>query len=319
MSDYQRSNILVRSRRPIADPISTPTPPLESLDGEEAYEESSSSINTSGKMSNESSYENESFKVNTRDRRGISPPDILGQKSNKKAGPHVKPRYVGEGATPKNGFDCSVLIWPIAVVVVLFGLIIGFVNIDNKSDCTFEELSQKYYKQNGKIWDTLSSGINNIKNKQSKQSGVYLFVAENGSKMEKIVKSIAEHTSKCFDEKFRLIEMTEDDFTSQNTIEDYGNVIEKFKEKLEEGRVALIVNLNKIPAESARALHFICDTYNPVAADIVIYLTLVVPSTMHKPTQAAQNMLTDLWGSKLKKSELDPLITRVTDEVIAIK
>lgn len=40
--------------------------------------------------------------------------------------------------------------------------------------------------------------------------------------------------------------MSENDFTSPKVMEDYGHAITKFKEKIRNGRVALIVNLNTV-------------------------------------------------------------------------
>lgn len=40
--------------------------------------------------------------------------------------------------------------------------------------------------------------------------------------------------------------MSEDDFTSPSAMEDYGYAILKFKEKIQNGRVALIVDLNDV-------------------------------------------------------------------------
>ncbi|XP_014090934.1 uncharacterized protein TORIP isoform X2 [Bactrocera oleae] len=204
------------------------------------------------------------------------------------------------------------------IIVILLVVAMWYLYASDRSEkgCSFETLRQKYKDQHSKMWPILSSGVENILRGHTKNSGVYLFLHNDSSEFKSIVGEIATQTSRCFGGQ--LIEMSENDFTSPKVMEDYGHAITKFKEKIRNGRVALIVNLNTIPAGSARALQFICDTHNPVAKDIVIYLTLVIPSTIGNEVNIARDTLTKLWGSKLEDYELEPIITRVTDQVIPL-
>ncbi|XP_018799442.1 PREDICTED: uncharacterized protein LOC108975420 isoform X2 [Bactrocera latifrons] len=164
------------------------------------------------------------------------------------------------------------------IALLLVVLLVAVICVSNKEKtCSFEMLHQKYKNQHSKIWHTLSSGVENILRDRTKSPFVNLFVHNDNRKLKSIVGEIAKETSQCFGGQ--LIEMSELDFTSPRAMEDYGYAILKFKEKIQKGRVALIINLNAIPAEAAPALHTICDTHSPVAENIVIYLTLVIPST----------------------------------------
>lgn len=203
-------------------------------------------------------------------------------------------------------------------ILILIIAVWVYASKSEEKNCSFETLRQKYTDQDSKIWHILSSGVNNILRDRTKNPGVYLFLHNDGSKLKSIVREIATQTSNCFGGRSQLVEMNEHDFTSPNAMEDYGYAIMKFREKIQKGRVALIVNLNDIPAESARALHTICDTYSPVAEDIVIYLTLVIQSQSGNNINIARETLNNLWGSKLKYNELEPLVTRVTDQIITL-
>ncbi|XP_036325930.1 uncharacterized protein LOC118738968 isoform X1 [Rhagoletis pomonella] len=184
----------------------------------------------------------------------------------------------------------------------------------SEKKCSYNELRQRHQKQDQKMWQSLSINIEHILNERSTKPAVYLFLHQGSRDMQALVKNIASDTVNCFGGG-QLVEMSENDFTT----DDYGYAIEKFKNKIKKGHVALIVHLNKIPVEAARALHFICDVHTPIAEGVVIYLTLVTPSSIGTPKENAVNTLRNLWSSKLEYNVLDPLITRVTDEVIALK
>ncbi|XP_067612988.1 uncharacterized protein TORIP [Eurosta solidaginis] len=185
--------------------------------------------------------------------------------------------------------------------------------------CTYEKLINDYPQQDPKMWRRVSIAVENILNKRSSAPLVQLFVHQGDSGMESLVRKIAKETSDCFGENSHLVEMTMDDFTSAKVVEDYGHIVEAFKTKIKNGKVVVIVDLNKIPPKAARALHTICDVHTPIAKEeFAIFLTLVTPANGN-PVANAENTLDHLWGTKLERNELDPLKTRVTDDVIALK
>lgn len=133
--------------------------------------------------------------------------------------------------------------------------------------------------------------------------------------------------------------MSKEDFGP--ALDNYGLAIERFKAKVKDGKVFLIVNLNEVRNEShvslnsfvfntfcdpqiapngARALHTICDTYSPLVEDAVIFLTLRTFNTtaVRNSVELATDTLYDLWSKELGDNELDPLITRVTDQVLLL-
>ncbi|XP_075161193.1 torsin interacting protein [Haematobia irritans] len=209
--------------------------------------------------------------------------------------------------------------WPLTILIVIFSALSGVYvlgNGSNKRLCTFDSLQTQYPSQDSKVWQTLKFGIESILNKERNTPVVYLFAHYGDNQMHEIVKDIASHTSHCFGKEMNPVEMNKEDFTSFEAKTDYGTVIEKYKLKIKEGRVILIANLNEIPAEAARAFHAICDAEDSV----VVFLTMIIPQVDHKKVdKIAENTLNELWGSSLERNELDPLIIRVTDQVIFLK
>uniref|UniRef100_A0A1B0B6W5 Torsin n=1 Tax=Glossina palpalis gambiensis TaxID=67801 RepID=A0A1B0B6W5_9MUSC len=189
----------------------------------------------------------------------------------------------------------------------------------NPKNCSYQELKMQYTGLNPNVWDSLESGIENILNKVSSKSANYLFIYDNGD-VQSIVKEMATHAAKCFDNSQQLVEMGKEDFNSKEAITDYGKIIERFKAKIKSSNVVLIVNLNEVPGETAEALHFICDTENPLREDLVVFLTLRMPTIRNENAQnKVEKELVKMWSPKLTTNILDALITRVADSVINLQ
>ncbi|XP_022218086.1 uncharacterized protein LOC111071193 [Drosophila obscura] len=213
-------------------------------------------------------------------------------------------------------------IWHFNVIVPLILILLAMVawQYSNTADtadksCAFEKLRKIEPIQSERVWKPLQKGIEGLINKRDPRPSVFLFLHQDKS-LKTLIDDIATEASGCFGGPGKPIHMNKDDFVSQTG--DYGFAIEQFKKKIKEGKVFVIVNLNEIPPSSARALHTICDTYNPIAADSVIFLTLHTSNTKDtgNSVELAKETLYELWGTQLLDNELDPLITRVTDQVL---
>ncbi|KAL5291701.1 hypothetical protein ACFFRR_010855 [Megaselia abdita] len=186
--------------------------------------------------------------------------------------------------------------------------------------CKFQDLKQKYTGQDDFLWKSLEIGIENTINKKSESPAIYLFIYQrNPSKVMDLINKIINRASECFDPSLEPAQMNPKDFTSQAALDDYGIAIEKYKKLVDQGNVLLIAGLNDFPAKAARALHAICDSQNPIKNRVVIFLTLEVPTLEGKSIEIAENTLRSLWENQIKDSELEPIITRVTDQVVAVR
>ncbi|XP_054732118.1 uncharacterized protein LOC129240379 [Anastrepha obliqua] len=306
----------VNRRNPIRMVEETMDEDMDIIDDE--YEDDSKTVYTSDEYSSQSIYQPESFRVSP---RNIEPISCSRRIVNNRSSRNLEHTFTPESRNKFNAKPQSQLIgcstYIIVGALIAIGLLAFGMTQNSEKKCSYDKLRLQYPEQGDKLWRTISISIEHIINGRSKKPAVYLFLHQGGKATQNLVRDIAAQASHCFGEKFQLVEMSKNDFTSPSAIADYGYAIEEFKKKIKRGRVALIVNLNEIPAEAARALHTICDTYSPIAEELVIFLTLVPHSTNGNPVANAENTLMKLWGS-LKHSDLDALITRVTDEVIAL-
>ncbi|XP_026832831.1 uncharacterized protein LOC6545489 isoform X1 [Drosophila erecta] len=210
---------------------------------------------------------------------------------------------------PQNGIGIK-----LAIAGVLFGLIVVYgygSSIVEEKQCAFKDLRTKYPLQQEQVWKALQKGIEGVINKKDKHPSVFLFLHQD-SKLRKLIEQIAVEASMCFGGTGKVISLEKAD------MKECGLAIEQFKAKINDGKVFLIVDLNEIAPNGARALHTICDTYSPLVKDAVIFLTLRTFNTtaVNNSVKLATDTLYDLWDKELRDYELDPLITRVTDQVL---
>jgi len=108
---------------------------------------------------------------------------------------------------------------------------------------------------------------------------------------------------------------------NETLVEDYGNLLEEYRPKVEEQRAMIINNLHKIPGTVAQSFHSFCDTVTP-AVDKAVYLFTLKTSGVNNrrnPTEVAEEELRKLWSDELDEDRLSPLITRITDMTMMIR
>lgn len=105
----------------------------------------------------------------------------------------------------------------------------------------------------------------------------------------------------------------------ESQINDPGELIEKIANTLETHKIIVVTDVQHIPAKLAQGFHFLVDQYNPKIREAVYVLTLKIPSHLKssRPVEAAENTLRECW-KELKNDLLQPLITRVTNQVLPV-
>lgn len=190
--------------------------------------------------------------------------------------------------------------------------------IANKIKCSFDKLKKKYPKEGDELWKHLKYGNEDILNEHSDKPAVYLFVHHKQHIADYIIRDIALTSSECFGQSSLIHHM---DFNAIDVDHDYGHLIETYKNTIREGNVVLIANLNQVNAEAAKALHAICDTVTPLVKKVIIMLSLTADQRHkdEKVIETAEYALRQFWKSKIKPHELEPIIARVTDQVLLLK
>lgn len=227
-------------------------------------------------------------------------------------------------STYRKKISCLHIIIFTALVFIFLALYMRD-NTPRCTQCSFEELKKKYTKEKDYLWNHLQSANDDILCGKSDKPAVFLFVNQNKEKAKSLINDIANTSSGCLGKYFSLqgsspiIEHI--DFSSEEALKDYGYVIDQYKKTVKEGNVILIANVNEIPGEVAKALHTICDTVTFMVKKVIILLSLTVEQigSNERVIDVAENALKKLWQDKMEPNELEPLITRVTDQVLLLQ
>ncbi|XP_063700586.1 uncharacterized protein LOC134830903 [Culicoides brevitarsis] len=196
---------------------------------------------------------------------------------------------------------------------------------ESRKNCSnFLESSQRYPMYNARFWKELQSGIEHVQNDEPPEPAVFLFVYSDQHVAHKILSHIVSTTLLCLDSKGGAIDVPSSELQSQEVIDDYGKLIEKYKPKLEIQRIMIVKDIQEIPAPVSRAFHFFCDTTSPIVKKSVYFFTMQmsemeIPSNKNALYETVENRLRELWKSGVDKDKIQPLIARVTDNVLYMR
>lgn len=102
---------------------------------------------------------------------------------------------------------------------------------------------------------------------------------------------------------------------------DPGYVLTTFGDQLKKESLMLVNDVNLLPDSLAPAFHTICDSEFPWAKPATIYFSIEIPETANTNDEnldrLAVRILKDQW-KQLPANILDPLITRITDQVLYV-
>lgn len=117
------------------------------------------------------------------------------------------------------------------------------------------------------------------------------------------------------------IVLRKENFTAQME-HDPGYVLNSFGDLLKKESIMLVTDVDLLPEGAAQAFHAICDSETPWAKPATVYFTIEIPKdTVVKPEnldRLAIGRLEKSWRG-LPPNILDPLITRITNQVLYIR
>ena len=188
----------------------------------------------------------------------------------------------------------------------------------------FKEFS-KSFSQEKILWQSLTTGVESVLNKKPPTPSIFLLAYNDHRTSEVLMRNIINATAECMKSSNPIL-LDGRTFVSKKMLEDYGEIIETYREQLERNGIMYVSDLNKTPAQAAQAFHSICDTVTPLVQRAVIYFTVQVDqSDLNLPPvqllKLVENKLSDEWRREATVSEntLKALITRVTDQVLLLR
>uniref|UniRef100_A0A182T124 Uncharacterized protein n=1 Tax=Anopheles maculatus TaxID=74869 RepID=A0A182T124_9DIPT len=206
---------------------------------------------------------------------------------------------------------------------------VDMVNTKSKPSPTcdhFHTLAERYKTFDENLWDLLDVNVRRATaDYQTREPGTFLFLHYGPTIMlDGFIDSVINITAGCFGGT-KPISLDGKYFKRPDIEKDYGVFLAEQKEALRQHGVLVVRNFQEVPAWAAQAFHTICDTQEPLVDRAVIYLTLdmlkagdLLQPSKRSAVEEAENLLHELWKNTLEPAVLQPLITRVTDNVYRI-
>ncbi|XP_022190995.1 uncharacterized protein LOC111049268 [Nilaparvata lugens] len=180
-------------------------------------------------------------------------------------------------------------------------------------------LRTEFSRQYDETWFDFAAGIDSVVNSDPARPTTFLLLHEDGARAvaRLLSERIASLAAGCMNGEVLQLEAEQ---LGQQLDSDGGRLLTEYRDKIHVAKVVFIDNFHRLPAELAKQLHHLCDFHQPVVGRVVYVFVMRVD---HLPTEtnktvAAEEALYELWAPHLHHYLLDPLITRITGNVIRV-
>lgn len=256
---------------------------------------------------------------------------------------HSPPKVVHESAplpsrrqyaqsTPKENTALRTFFMAIAaaicfVVLAIFAISRSTQLIASKEPIScpqFKELNKHFLHQDLMLWKSLRIGIENVLNENPAKPSVFLLAYTDVETTKNLMAKIINATANCM-KSTRPIQLNGATFATAEMINDYGEIIAKYRDQLQQEKIMYVSDVNKTPATAAQAFHVFCDTVEPLVEKAVIFLTVYLEPGSYEQNEAGvlrkveQVLETDWLDDSVSENTLKPLISRVTDQVFLLR
>lgn len=242
----------------------------------------------------------------------------------------VSPRSAKENKENTKGpynWTRLLLIVLIIIITLVPALMKHFTSaVDPEEECnkSLRRLRTDHPEQDSFVFASIQSATKSLFKRSGLHSLVLLYSDRDSS--EKFVLDVLDSSVDCSVTGKRIpIVLQRQNFTPAMAL-DHGNVLTTFGDQLKEettGGIMLVSDVNLLPVGVVQAFHALCDRYNPWAAPAIIFFTINVGKgnderAQENADELATSILKSDWA-ELPANVLDPLITRITDQVLYVR
>lgn len=196
-------------------------------------------------------------------------------------------------------------------------------SVQKEKQCldAFIKLKDKHQEQEAEVIKSIFSASEKmLRGKDSLVNSIVLLYSSISSKsfVEDALTSSVDCTPTG---KSTPIVLRKENFTAAMEV-DPGYVLTTFGDQLKKESIMLVSDVDLLPGSVAQAFHAICDSESPWARPATVYFTIEIPQgttvTPENLDHLAIKILEQQWGN-LPSNVLDPLITRITNQVLYIR
>uniref|UniRef100_A0A1L8DCH1 Uncharacterized protein n=1 Tax=Nyssomyia neivai TaxID=330878 RepID=A0A1L8DCH1_9DIPT len=182
-----------------------------------------------------------------------------------------------------------------------------------------QALKDEYPNQDPSFWPSLEYNILGVLSDPPRPSFITFLYNESTSTV--LLDKIVDATHGCMHPQSKPIVLNK--LNLSDSINDFGVIIEKYKEELRKSRVMIVKNLQDISGIASRAFHDLCDSYNPIIDRYVVYFSLFYTHAdweeFPNPNDLASDLLKRRWDREISADTASALIARVTEAVLVLR
>lgn len=196
---------------------------------------------------------------------------------------------------------------------------------DSPKTCeAMSEYDELYPMQYTDFWTQIQVGIEHVQTDTPPAPAVFLLVYSDKQTVTKTLNRITEIVKLCLDSRGGALKLSSDELQREEVVKNYGILIKKYKKILEERRVMIVKDVQNVPPLVSPVFHAFCDTTSPVVKKSALFFTMEMTDDeisleYNDLLEVVENRLSALWKSGVDKDKLQPLITRLTDNVLPVQ
>ncbi|XP_058833716.1 uncharacterized protein LOC131691388 [Topomyia yanbarensis] len=186
------------------------------------------------------------------------------------------------------------------------------------------KLSSKYPTIDHVSWNILNVSVNRAIYQNPGEPATFIFLYNSSVNGEALLGDVTRVTAECFGDR-KPIQLESNYFKSTEIAGNPKLFFSQYRTQLEAQGILVVRNLDQIPGNTAQIFFTICDSVESLIKKAVIFFTIdishrpnhVIGSTQ-SPTQIAEDILKNLWKRDLNANDLNPLLVRLTENVLQI-
>lgn len=189
----------------------------------------------------------------------------------------------------------------------------------------FDELRKEFSNQDALMWKSLRKGVEGVLNDVPQRPSTFLMAYNDAVTSDRLMEKILNATVHCMHASDPL-KLDGNAIGRSTTAPSHGDIITMYERPLKDAGIMFVANIGRITMPTAQMFHVICDTFTPLVARAVIFLTLHVdryernmaPSGLLRLVEAELERNWHANATDSNENILEALIARVTDQVFLL-
>ncbi|RZC41333.1 LAP1C domain containing protein [Asbolus verrucosus] len=204
-----------------------------------------------------------------------------------------------------------------SIIIPVFLVHVHVANSEKKID--IQELKTNFPRQDEYLWLAFESGVQDVKYLNRPSTFILLYQEEAQKTLANLLQQLSKYAvCNIRDCSKEPIIITDGLLNSSEIVDDYGIMIHRYRDELQEKGVMIIKNLENVRGVSAQAFHSFCDEVTPLVDKSLFIFTMKVEKLHdHDKMKYVEDYFRNKW-TDIKVDTYNALITRISSMVIEV-